>query len=136
MGLLMLGLYGDRHWWCYAPASGNDQSLFVGSQHHQPLHMQSTSSHLTPSSALVSHAGGFCSHKWYDLPSSFLTHSCFPPASISSLLRQNTKLFLFLFLFLGLNLRHMEVPWTRDRTGVAAAGLCHCHSNTGSRPCL
>ena len=43
---------------------------------------------------------------------------------------------LYVFFFLGLRLRHMKVPRLGHWIGATAAGLCHSHSNTSSKPCL
>ena len=40
--------------------------------------------------------------------------------------------FFFFSFFLGLHLWHMGVPRLGGQIGVAAAGLYHGHSNTGS----
>ena len=46
--------------------------------------------------------------------------------------------FLFLFSFLPFRATSMAsgVFQASDQIGAAAAGLCHSHSNTGSKPCL
>ena len=45
---------------------------------------------------------------------------------------------LKLFFFLGLHLQHTAYgsSWARSKIGAIAAGLCHSHSNAGSKPHL
>ena len=44
--------------------------------------------------------------------------------------------YFFFFFILGLHCSMWKFPGSRGRIGAAAAGLCHSHSNEGSKLCL